>query len=145
MTPEVEALVLREPGRLAIESRHLVALGPREIYVAPRVVGICGSDLHLYREGRIGDSVVRSPLVLGHEAAGVVVEVGDQVDDLVAGDRVIVEPGLACGHCRLCRLGRYNLCPNVRFLGIPPTDGLMAGRVCVPREWIHRLPDSLSD
>src|SRR5262249_47398919 len=61
------------------------------------------------------------------------------------GDRVIVEPGLACGQCRYCWEGRYNLCPRVRFLGIPPTDGLMAGRVCVPARWVHRLPDALSD
>ncbi len=145
MTNSVDALVLHEPGRVAVEKRTILEPGPDDVIVAPRVVGICGSDLHLYREGRIGDSVVQAPLVLGHEAAGVVVELGSDVLDLKRGDRVIVEPGLACGRCKLCRLGRYNLCANVRFLGIPPTDGMMAGRVRVPRAWIHRLPDSLSD
>ena len=108
-------------------------------------MGICGSDLHLYREGRIGDSIVQSPLVLGHEAAGTVAAVGSGVDGFRVGDRVIVEPGLACGDCRLCRLGRYNLCERVRFLGIPPTDGLMAGLVRVPARWVYHLPDRLTD
>jgi L-iditol 2-dehydrogenase len=82
---------------------------------------------------------------LGHEAAGVVVALGAAVDDLRVGDRVVVEPGLACGQCRLCTLGRYNLCTRVAFLGIPPTDGLMAGLARVPRRWLHRLPDALTD
>jgi L-iditol 2-dehydrogenase len=109
------------------------------------VVGICGSDLHLYREGRIGDSVVEGPHVLGHEAAGQIVAIGADVDGFQVGDRVVVEPGLACGNCRWCRVGRYNLCPSVRFLGVPPTDGLMAGLVRVPARWVYHLPDALSD
>jgi len=145
MPIDVDALVLNEPGSLTLETRRCLEPGPDDVIVAPRAVGICGSDLHLYREGRIGDSVVRAPLVLGHEAAGLVAAVGSAVDDLRVGERVIVEPGLACGRCRLCTLGRYNLCSNVSFLGIPPTDGLMAGLVRVPRRWIHRLPDSLTD
>jgi L-iditol 2-dehydrogenase len=145
MPTDVGALVLSKPGSLALETRRCGEPGPDEVIVAPRVVGICGSDLHLYREGRIGDSVVQAPLVLGHEAAGIVSAVGSDVGDLKVGDRVIVEPGLACGRCRLCVLGRYNLCSQVSFLGIPPTDGLMADLVRVPRRWIHRLPDALTD
>lgn len=145
MTMRVDAVVLQETGRLEIESRECRDPGPGEVVVAPRVVGICGSDMHLYQEGRIGDSILERPLVLGHEAAARVAAVGPDVDDLRIGDRVIVEPGLACGQCQLCRIGRYNLCPRVRFLGIPPTDGLMAGMVRVPARWVHRLPDSMSD
>jgi L-iditol 2-dehydrogenase len=140
-----EAVVLQRPGTVVLESRDCGDPLPDEVVVAPRVVGICGSDLHLYREGRIGDSVVEAPLVLGHEAAGTVVAIGSAVDQFRVGDRVIVEPGLACGDCRLCRLGRYNLCERVRFLGIPPTDGLMVGRVRVPARWVFALPDSLTD
>jgi L-iditol 2-dehydrogenase len=99
----------------------------------------------LYREGRIGDSIVEGPLVLGHEAAGVVVEVGSEVSRVKPGDRVIVEPGIACGDCRQCRAGRYNLCSRVRFLGIPPTDGLLADAVSAPARWVHVVPDRLSD
>src|SRR5439155_25081857 len=82
MMVNVDALVLLEPRRLAINTRTCPPPGPEDVVIAPRTVGICGSDLHLFREGRIGDSVVRAPLVLGHEAAGVVVAVGDQVVDL---------------------------------------------------------------
>jgi len=145
MGARVDAAVLRGVGSLELEIRECVDPGRGEVVVAPRVVGICGSDLHLFREGRIGDSVLERPLVLGHEAAGRVVAVGADVADLREGDRVIVEPGLACGNCCLCRVGRYNLCPNVRFLGIPPTDGLMAGMVRVPARWVYRLPDSMTD
>ncbi len=145
MVTRVDAVVLQQAGRLEIEARDCADPGPGEVVVAPRAVGICGSDMHLYKEGRIGDSIVERPLVLGHEAAGTIVAVGPGVDGLRAGDRVVVEPGLACGACNLCRVGRYNLCPNVRFLGIPPTDGLMADLARVPARWVYRLPDSLSD
>ncbi|HEX5415427.1 MAG TPA: NAD(P)-dependent alcohol dehydrogenase [Chloroflexota bacterium] len=145
MATSVEAVVLRKVRDVALEERSCSDPGPDEVVVAPSVVGICGSDLHLYQDGHIGDSVVEAPLVLGHEAAGRIVAVGERVSTLNVGDRVIVEPGLACGQCRLCRRGRYNLCPNVRFLGIPPSDGLMATRATVPARWTYRLPDHLSD
>jgi len=145
MASIADAVVLQRAGLITLEPRGCGEPLQNEIVVAPRAVGICGSDLHLYRDGHIGDSVVESPLVLGHEAAGTVVAVGSRVDGFQLGDRVIVEPGLACGDCRLCRLGRYNLCERVRFLGIPPTDGLMVGRVCVPARWVHHLPDRLTD
>ncbi|MGH2460806.1 MAG: NAD(P)-dependent alcohol dehydrogenase [Chloroflexota bacterium] len=145
MTTRVDAVVLRATEDLAIEQRECGEPGPGEVVIAPRVVGICGSDLHLYQEGRIGDSILERPLVLGHEAAGRVVAVGPGVDELAVGERVIVEPGLACGQCHLCQIGRYNLCPRVRFLGIPHTDGLMTGRARVPARWIHRLPDAMTD
>jgi|SRR5579883_1198230 len=145
MATVVDAVVLRSIGHLEIEKRECAEPGPGEVVVEPRVVGICGSDMHLYKEGRIGDSIVERPLVLGHEAAGRVVAVGPNVDRLAVGDRVIVEPGLACCQCYLCQIGRYNLCPNVRFLGIPPSDGLMAGLARVPERWVHRLPDAMTD
>ncbi|MBX6771631.1 MAG: NAD(P)-dependent alcohol dehydrogenase [Chloroflexi bacterium] len=139
------ALVLRGPREIVLEERPCDDPGPGEVIVAPQVVGICGSDLHLYREGRIGDSILERPLVLGHEAAARVAAVGAGVTELKEGDRVIVEPGLACDRCAWCRSGRYNLCPHVRFMGVPPTDGLMASRVRVPARWVHHLPDELSD
>lgn len=145
MATVVDAVVLRSTGHLEIEKRECSDPGPGEVVVAPRVVGICGSDMHLYKEGRIGDSVLERPLVLGHEAAGRVVAVGPNVEGLGVGDRVIVEPGLACGQCYLCQIGRYNLCPNVRFLGIPHSDGLMTGMARVPARWVYRLPDSMTD
>lgn len=91
--------------------------------IAVHSVGICGSDVHYLKHGRIGDFVVKSPLVLGHESSGTVIEVGSDVTNLKVGDRVAVEPGVPCRKCRDCMGGRYNLCADVEFLATPPYDG----------------------
>ncbi|GAB3566528.1 NAD(P)-dependent alcohol dehydrogenase [Spelaeicoccus albus] len=116
-----------------------------EVLIEVLAVGVCGSDIHYYEHGRIGDLVVRSPLVLGHEASGRVVALGDGVRSLAVGDRVALEPGVPCGACRECRSGRYNLCPDVRFFATPPIDGTFAEFVTLPADFAHRVPDSLSD
>jgi L-iditol 2-dehydrogenase len=111
--------------------------------VEVRSVGICGSDVHYYEHGRIGDYVVRSPMVLGHESSGVIVDAG--TSSLRIGQRVAVEPGVPCGHCEQCRIGAYNLCPNVVFFATPPVDGALARYVAVHAGYAHPIPDSLSD
>jgi L-iditol 2-dehydrogenase len=141
---DIRAAVLLEPGRVELRSVARPSIGPDDVLVAPRAVGICGSDLHLYRHGRIGTSVVQSPLVVGHESAGEVVAVGQRVERLRVGDRVVIEPGIACGQCRWCHQGDYNLCAQVRFLGIPPSDGAMAEVVAAPARFVHAMPDALS-
>src|SRR5581483_9029081 len=123
--PWMRAAVLVAPRQIELRDVPEPTVGPDDVLVAPRAIGICGSDMHLYRHGRIGTSVVERPLILGHEPAGEVVAVGDRVQGLAPGDRVILEPGIACGACFWCHRGGYNLCPNVRFLGIPPSDGAM--------------------
>lgn len=140
----MRAAVLVEPGRVEVREVAGPRCGPRDVIVAPRAVGICGSDMHLYRHGRIGTSVVERPLVLGHEPAGEVVEVGAEVEGLKVCDRVIVEPGISCGACYWCQHGDYNLCPEVRFLGIPPSDGAMSELVGVPARYAHRMPGTMS-
>ncbi len=89
-------------------------------------VGICGSDVHYWVAGRIGDFVVKAPMVMGHEASGVVVGVGEGVTNLKEGDRVAVEPGVPCRLCSFCKGGRYNLCHDMRFCATPPVDGSLA-------------------
>ena len=96
--------------------------GPHEVVVEVRSVGICGSDVHYYEHGRIGDFVVNAPMVLGHESSGVVVDAG--TSSLRVGQRVTMEPGVPCGHCEQCRRGTYNLCPNVVFFATPPVRRL---------------------
>ena len=93
-----------------------------EVLVKLEYVGICGSDMHYYEMGRIGDYVVEPPFVLGHEPGGTVVEVGKNVTHLKVGDRVALEPGKTCGKCKFCREGKYNLCPDVVFFATPPVD-----------------------
>ncbi len=108
-----------------------------------RSVGVCGSDIHYFEHGRIADFVVETPLVLGHEASGEVVAVGDGVD-LPVGTRVAMEPGVPCGACEQCRVGRYNLCPDVRFFATPPIDGAFAEYVTLPQGFVHPVPDTVS-
>ena len=107
-------------------------------------VGICGSDLHYYESGAIGDYVVNPPFVLGHEPGGVVVEVGKNVTHLKVGDRVALEPGKTCGHCEFCKEGKYNLCPDVIFFATPPVDGVFQEYVAHEADLCFKLPDNVS-
>ena len=108
-------------------------------------VGVCGSDVHYYANGRIGDQVVESyPFALGHECAGVVVEIGEGVSNVEPGQRVAVEPGITCGGCAPCREGRENICPNVKFLGTPPVQGALRERVLTTDRNVEPIPDSVS-
>ena len=136
--------VLASVGDLRIEDRPKPTPGQGEVLVGVRSVGICGSDVHYWEHGRIGDFVVESPLVLGHEAAGVVEEVGAEVADLEPGDRVAIEPGVPCRRCLVCKSGRYNLCADVRFMATPPIDGALARYVAHPADFCYRLPDHVS-
>ena len=108
-------------------------------------VGVCGSDVHYYEHGRIGPFVVEAPLVLGHESAGRVVELGEGASKHAVGDRVTLEPGVPCGRCRECRAGRYNLCVDVVFFATPPIDGAFAEFVPIHEDFAFALPESLSD
>lgn len=119
-------------------------LGPDYCLVQIGACGICGSDIHFFRHGRIGEFVVESPMSLGHEAAGTIVEVGEEVANLSVGDRVAVEPGWTCRRCEFCRSGRYNLCKDVVFLAAPPNDGAFAEYVAWPADFLFKLPDSVS-
>jgi L-iditol 2-dehydrogenase len=106
---------------------------------------MCGSDTHYYDHGRIGRFVVEEPLVLGHEAAGEVVEVGPGVTRLAVGQRVSIEPGVPDLTCEQCLAGRYNLCPNMRFFATPPFDGALAEYVVVHEAFAHPVPENVSD
>ncbi|WP_158056900.1 NAD(P)-dependent alcohol dehydrogenase [Halorussus halophilus] len=136
--------VLQDPGQLAVEEWPRPDPGPDEVLVNIREVGICGSDVHYYEHGRIGDYVVESPLVLGHESAGEVVEVGANVEGFEVGGRVALEPGVPCRRCDHCKRGEYNLCPDVTFMATPPDDGAFAEFVAWPADYAYRLPNSVS-
>ena len=123
MSQTMKAAVLMEPREIRFEDRPIPAPGPDDALVRIRSVGVCGSDVHFYREGRIGSFAVTAPLVLGHESSGEVVEVGANARNVKAGDRVAVEPGWPCRKCVYCKRGDYHLCLDVDFLGTPPMDG----------------------
>jgi L-iditol 2-dehydrogenase len=139
-----QAAVLYAPHDVRLEERSMPSVGPRDVLIEVKAVGVCGSDVHYYEHGRIGSYVVREPLILGHESAGVIVAVGEVVDKGRVGQRVAIEPGIPDGVCEQCRKGQYNLCPQVRFFGTPPIDGAFANYVTVPESFAYPLPDSLS-
>jgi L-iditol 2-dehydrogenase len=139
------AAVLVRPREIVIERRPVPTPAPREVLVEVASVGVCGSDVHWYAHGRIGDLVARSPLVLGHECAGRVAAVGSEVTKHAVGARVCLEPGVPCGRCRECRAGRYNLCVDVAFFATPPIDGAFAEFVTIHEDFAFALPDGMSD
>jgi Threonine dehydrogenase and related Zn-dependent dehydrogenases len=128
---------------IRIEERPEPRPGPGYVVVEVGAVGICGSDVHYYEHGRIGDFVVEEPMVIGHEAAGTIVEVGAGVEPSRVGQLVALEPGVPDFTCDQCLHGRYNLCPNVRFFATPPIDGAITRRVAVPAAFAHPAPDGL--
>ena len=141
----MEALVLEQKGALQIRDIDVdERLGPGDVRVALRNVGVCGSDVHYYTHGAIGPFVVREPMILGHEASGVVTEVGAEVTSLSVGDRVCMEPGIPNPNSRASRLGMYNLDPDVVFWATPPVHGVTRPSVVHPAGFTYRLPDSVS-
>ncbi|KAJ5235806.1 hypothetical protein N7489_005897 [Penicillium chrysogenum] len=117
---------------------------PGEALVHIKATGICGSDLHFWKTGRIGSLVFEGDCTIGHEASGIVLQCGEGVNHLKPGDRVAVEPGVPCEHCFLCDEGRYNLCDNVQFAGVYPYEGTMQRYKNHPAKWLHKLPDNVT-
>ncbi|WP_169833649.1 alcohol dehydrogenase catalytic domain-containing protein, partial [Methylobrevis pamukkalensis] len=141
----MKSLVLEEKGRLALRDFPVAeTLGPRDVRIDLKVVGVCGSDVHYYTHGAIGPFVVREPMILGHEAAGVISEVGADVTEFSVGDRVCMEPGIPDPASRPTRLGLYNLDPDVRFWATPPIHGVLRPSCVHPADFTFRLPDNVS-
>ena len=140
----MKVAVMNGIGKMGFEERPIPKPAANEVLVKLEYVGICGSDLHYYESGRIGDYIVKPPFVLGHEPGGTVVEVGSAVTHLKVGDRVALEPGKICGHCEFCRTGRYNLCPDVIFFATPPVDGVFQEYVAHEADLCFKLPDNVS-
>jgi D-xylulose reductase len=139
------ALVLERIGELAIRDIALPqTVGPQDVRVAVHTVGICGSDVHYYVHGGIGDYLVREPMVLGHEGSGTVVEAGSAVTSLKIGDRVCMEPGIPDPSSRASKLGIYNVDPAVTFWATPPVHGILTPFVVHPAAFTYRLPDKVS-
>ena len=144
MEGKMKAAVMLGIGKMGFEERDIPKVKENEVLVKLEYVGICGSDLHYYETGAIGDYVVEPPFVLGHEPGGTVVEVGKNVKNLRVGDRVALEPGRTCGHCEFCKTGRYNLCPDVVFFATPPIDGVFQEYVAHEAALCFKLPDNVS-
>ncbi len=140
----MRAAVLRGIKKIKIEEMEKPKLLEHEALVQIKSVGICGSDVHYFRHGRIGNQVVRGPHILGHEPSGIVVSVGKEVARLAPGMRVAVEPGVPCGKCEHCKSGRYNICPDVKFLGTPPYHGAFREFLAWPTHCLFPVPENMS-
>jgi L-idonate 5-dehydrogenase len=132
---------------LRMAERGVDALKPTDVRVAVKAVGICGSDLHYYHHGRVGDFVIREPFTPGHEASGQVIEVGAEVSKVRPGDRVAINPSRTCGVCRYCRAGAFNHCENVHFFGsasrFPHMQGAMRESMVVDQRQCIPVPAGL--
>ncbi|MDE7248710.1 MAG: NAD(P)-dependent alcohol dehydrogenase [Lachnospiraceae bacterium] len=140
----MKTAVMTALRKVEIQERPIPVPKENEVLVKVEHVGICGSDLHYYESGRIGDFIVEPPFVLGHEAGGTVVEVGSNVKNLKAGDRVALEPGKTCGECEFCKTGKYNLCKDVIFFATPPVDGVFQEYVAHEAGLCFKLPENVS-
>ena len=144
MAEKIRAFVLHKVDDLRMDRVEMPAIKSDQALVKIKAVGICGSDIHYYRHGRIGPFILKKPMILGHECAGEVVQVGSEVTNLKAGDRVVIEPGVPCRKCWYCRNGRYNKCAQVVFMATPPYDGSLVEYIAHPSDYLFKMPDSMS-
>jgi L-iditol 2-dehydrogenase len=143
MQGNMKVAVMTGIGKMDYVERPIPQPKGDEVLVKLEFVGVCGSDLHYYETGAIGNFIVKPPFVLGHECGGVVMEVGKDVKHLAVGDRVALEPGKTCGKCEFCRQGKYNLCPDVIFFATPPVDGVFQEYVAHEADLCFKLPDTV--
>lgn len=139
-----KGIYMRGTNNMVWKDIPMPTVNDNEVLIKVEAVGICGSDMHYYQHGRIGDFIVEGDFILGHEAAGTVVEIGKDVENLKIGDRVAMEPGKTCGKCEFCKAGLYNLCPDVEFFATPPYHGVFVNYVSYPEDMCFKLPDNVS-
>lgn len=115
-----------------------------EVLIRVEYVGICGSDVHFYEAGKIGDFLVETPFILGHEASGTIEKSGKDVKNLKPGDRIAIEPSVPCRSCKYCSQGKYNICSNLSMLSAPPFDGALKKYITHPSDFVFKLPENVS-
>ncbi len=137
---------LTEPQKFEIRDSEMPFVGDDDVLIEVKTVGICGSDLGFFVDPTShGYRTVEYPIVLGHEAAGIVAAVGKNVKNFKEGDTVCVEPGVPCGKCSWCKSGQYNMCPDLWFLAAPPFErGAFSRYISHPADFTFKLPDGMS-
>lgn len=140
----MKAAILEKPKHLVIKDIPIPEYSDDEVLVRIKEVGLCGSDVHYYNDFRAGDFVIKEPIILGHEAAGIVVEVGRNIKSLKKGDRVAIEPGIPCYKCDFCKSGKYNLCNDIKFMATPPFNGSFTEYVKYDPCFLYKISDKIS-
>ena len=143
MTQINRCLYLDDQHQLTLRHEPVPVPAADEVLVRIMANGICGSDVHFYKEGRLGNFVVTKPYIPGHEASGQIVALGSAVTGKAVGDKVVIEPGIPCGCCAWCRSGRYNLCPSVVFLSAPPVNGTFCDYLTIRADMVLPMPAGL--
>jgi L-iditol 2-dehydrogenase len=140
----MQAAVLHAIRDMRIENRPVPIPGNGEVLLKVASVGVCGSDVHYYNEGRIGSQIVTEPIIMGHEFSAFILQPGKGVDGTHISQLVTVDPAIPCGKCELCLHGHPNLCPDVKFCGTPPIDGVFSEYAVMPAVNCFPLPDGFS-
>lgn len=144
MKSKMKVAVMTKARNMEWVERDIPQPGPGELQIKLEYVGVCGSDLHFYQDGRLGNWVPDAPLTLGHEPGGVVVKVGEGVEEFAPGDKIAIEPGVPCGTCDYCKTGTYNLCDHMSFMAIPKErDGVFSEYCVHPANMCYKLPDNM--
>jgi L-iditol 2-dehydrogenase len=144
MEGKMKVAVMTGARRMEWTERNIPQPKPGELQIKLEYVGVCGSDLHFYQDGRLGNWVPDGPLVLGHEPGGEVAALGEGVKNFKVGDKVALEPGVPCGHCEYCKRGLYNLCDTMSFMAIPKErDGVFSEYCTHPANMCYKLPDNM--
>ena len=141
----MDANVLIGAGRLEMQQRAVPVPRPDEVLVQVTAVGVCGSDVHFFHEGKLGDWIIGEPLVLGHESGGRIVAVGSAVSPTRIGERVSIEPQHPSTTSRETLRGDYHLDPEIEFYAVPGTDGAFQEYVTIQSHFAHNIPDGVSD
>lgn len=145
MEGKMNVAVMTGARQMEWVERDIPKTGKGELLVKLEYVGVCGSDLHFYEMGRLGNWIPDGPLVLGHEPGGIVVEVGEGVNGFSVGDRIAIEPGVPCGECEMCKKGMYNLCYDMSFMAIPnEREGVFSDYCVHPANMCYKLPDNVT-
>ncbi|XP_022824432.1 sorbitol dehydrogenase-like [Spodoptera litura] len=136
--------LLKKPKDLQLVQTPIPEIADDEVLLRMDCVGICGSDVHYWQSGACGHFVLKEPMIMGHEASGVVAKLGANVKNLKVGDRVAIEPGVPCRYCEFCKTGRYHLCPDMVFCATPPVHGNLARYYKHAADFCYKLPDHVT-
>ncbi|KAL0821323.1 hypothetical protein ABMA28_005916 [Loxostege sticticalis] len=136
--------MLYKPKDMQLVQTPIPQIADDEVLLRMDCVGICGSDVHYWQSGACGHFVLKEPMIMGHEASGVVAKIGAKVKTLKVGDRVAIEPGVPCRYCEFCKTGRYHLCPDIQFCATPPYHGNLVRYYKHAADFCYKLPDHVS-